>query len=65
MGKFLFDKSELTYNYLEKLFNIFVSYGLHAQAVPLIVFLRFYVKEILANNFMQILWDIKFYRLLL
>ena len=38
MGKFLFEKAELTYTYVNTIINIFENCGMHIHCVPLIVF---------------------------
>ncbi len=64
MGKYLFEKAELTYTYVNTIIGIFENSGMHIHCVPLIVFQRFFTKEILNNNFLSSLFDIKFARLL-
>jgi hypothetical protein len=64
MGKFLFEKAQLTYTYVNNVIRIFEMYGLHVHCVPLYVFQRFFVKEILGNTFMQLLIEVKFARCL-
>jgi hypothetical protein len=58
MGKFLFEKAQLTYTYIDNLIKfflflyrhrIFENAGLQVHCVPLYVFQRFFVKEILGN----------------
>lgn len=38
MGKFLFEKAQLTYTYINKLIDIFELYGLQVHCLPLYVF---------------------------
>ncbi len=38
MGKFLFEKSELTFTYVNYLIKFFENVGLHVHCVPLLVF---------------------------
>lgn len=60
MGKFLFDKAQLTYTYVNHLITIFEKCGLQVHCIPLLVFQRFFVKEILNNNYLQLLVDVRF-----
>ena len=64
MGKFLFEKAQLTYTYINKLIDIFELYGLQVHCLPLYVFQRFFVKEILGNQYLQLLMDVRFARCL-
>lgn len=38
MCKFLFEKAEITFKYIEILFDIFYKCGLHSHCIPLMVF---------------------------
>ena len=64
MGKFLFEKSELTFIYINYLIKFFENAGLHVHCVPLFVFQRFFTREIICSNYLTILYDIKFSKLL-
>lgn len=64
MGKFLFEKAQLTYSYVNELIKIFEQIGLHVHCVPLYVFQRFFVREILCNLYLQNLMDLRFARCL-
>lgn len=41
MGKFIFEKAELTYHYINQVILFLEKYGLHVHTVPLYVFNRF------------------------
>ncbi|CAD8135763.1 unnamed protein product [Paramecium octaurelia] len=60
MGKYLFDKAQLTYTYINNLMSIFEKYGLQIHNIPIFVFQKFFVKEILNNSYLDRLIDVKF-----
>ncbi|EAR90704.2 hypothetical protein TTHERM_00705200 (macronuclear) [Tetrahymena thermophila SB210] len=64
MGKFLFEKAEVTFTYVNYLINVFESAGLHIHNVPLLVFQRFFAREIIGNQHLAMLYDMKFVKLL-
>ncbi|KRX09755.1 hypothetical protein PPERSA_02627 [Pseudocohnilembus persalinus] len=64
MCKFLFEKTEITYKYVDQLIDMFERAGLHAHCIPLYVFMRFFAKEIMGNQFLTILQDFKYARVL-
>jgi len=64
MSKFLFEKAEMTFTYLEILLNILESLGLHGHCIPIIVFLKFFAKEILNNHNISLLMELKFAKVL-
>lgn len=64
MGKFLFEKAEVTFNYVNYLINVFETTGLHIHNVPLLVFQRFFAKEILGVYNLAMIYDMKFAKLL-
>jgi hypothetical protein len=55
MGKFAFEKAELTFTYLDNLINMLEEIGLHSHCIPLLVFTRFFAKEIIGSVYLTVL----------
>lgn len=64
MSKFAFDRAEMTIKYLGDVIRILESCGLHVHTFPLYVLYRFLAKEILGSNYLTLLADTQFAKML-
>jgi len=64
MGRFLFNKPETTFHYVNQVIRVLEATGLHVHCVPLLAFQRFMAKQILASPLLSILQDLRIHRLL-
>ena len=64
MSKYAFDRAEMTIKYLRAVIAILENYGLHVHTFPLYVLYRFLAKEVLNSNYLAILADTQFAKVL-
>ena len=64
MGKYTFDRAEMTIKYITQVIKILENQGMHIHCPPLYALYRFLAKEILNSPFLILLSDLQFANLL-
>ena len=64
MGKFTFDRPEMTIRYIRTVCGILEGHGMHVCTMPLYVMYRYLTKEILGSQYLTTLADAQFSTLL-
>lgn len=55
MGKFLFEKAEASFVFIDEIIRVFETTGLHVHALPLLIFQRLFAAEVLASPHLEAL----------